>query len=549
MLVVVPSRPLAMQTAITIYGLVGGNVRGHYFPGDKATLFNYEGPKGLRICAMASNADKDHAVDAAKRRSEVQEKERREREKPAPPPRPRRGESADDFYEDIDAFLAESPGLAKIFGGGGGGGGSQAQQQQQQEEEEEEVPVMEETEEDLYPFDDLEDCDVLVADVATLKEAVMEAKEYGPLFGTSQLEFFAIDEADVIGADAALVAKELGIRKSTRRVLVGATLNPKKVQDLLEHDRSAALVEPGFVEQTNDEATLGTGVALPKNVQHQYILVEKDEDRLATIARAMRSDVDKWEALGKNLTEIPRPRCVVFCPDEATATLTAKQLRNAVWGKHAVAALLPTVGGAPVESARSFVMGDDSTESWANTAARNAATALVTSVRSARGLDFPNVTHVFCLGADFPPSDYIHMAGRTGRVGQLAKGTVTTVANQTDVELHLKANFRTHFDALLTEAPQPPEMYLDLPGYRKPRTSSSSGKGFGFSPQGKRGVVQSNKGQPLDAFEPSPLRKKRSVDSNELQERKRQAELMVNRLETFYNNSNLALNPDTDDDE
>ena len=43
---------------------------------------------------------------------------------------------------------------------------------------------------------------------------------------------------------------------------------------------------------------------------------------------------------------------------------------------------------------------------------------LVTTPRATRGLDFPNVTHVFNLGILGTAADYLHRAGRCGRIGQ-----------------------------------------------------------------------------------------------------------------------------------
>ncbi|KAF9920578.1 hypothetical protein FBU30_009568 [Linnemannia zychae] len=44
---------------------------------------------------------------------------------------------------------------------------------------------------------------------------------------------------------------------------------------------------------------------------------------------------------------------------------------------------------------------------------------------NARGLDLPGLSHVFIVGLPSSPSSYLHMAGRTGRMGQ--KGQVVTI--------------------------------------------------------------------------------------------------------------------------
>ena len=51
----------------------------------------------------------------------------------------------------------------------------------------------------------------------------------------------------------------------------------------------------------------------------------------------------------------------------------------------------------------------------------------MTTALATRGLDFPQVTDVLNLGIVGSAADYVHRAGRVGRVGQLARGTVTSV--------------------------------------------------------------------------------------------------------------------------
>ncbi|KAJ1470326.1 hypothetical protein T484DRAFT_1641576, partial [Baffinella frigidus] len=47
---------------------------------------------------------------------------------------------------------------------------------------------------------------------------------------------------------------------------------------------------------------------------------------------------------------------------------------------------------------------------------------LVTTPLATRGLDFPAVTHVFNLGLVGSAADYLHRAGRAGRIGQVSYG-------------------------------------------------------------------------------------------------------------------------------
>ena len=465
-LIMAPSRPLAMQIANAVFALVGGNARAAYFPGDKASLFSYEGPKGVRVCALASEVDADRAVEAARRRKAIILEKQQKYEESLKSTVPEDDEAeAQESYENLDPSIRDQAPWGDLL------------------TKVDDLDSEEGTGE-IYEFDDLHDCDVLVADSKTLLDAVERAQknkedfDTESLFDASEIQFLAVDEADVTGSDAAKVLKLLDIPPTARRVLVGATLRQTdKLGGLLETGRSASVVEPGKADDQRvaDEGTFDVRASqstpLPKGLVHRYITVD-DSRRLIVLARTLREDLETWQRQQEELLmkeknntsySIPRPRCVVFCEDEAAASKTAQRLRTALWGDHAVAALLPTIGGAPVESARSFSGGSDSSSNFATFAARNTATVLVTVSQAARGLDFPNVTHVFCLGANYDAPDYVHMAGRSGRLGQMARGLVTTLANEHELQA-LKNIFQHDFpDSKLIEIQEPKAQQQQLP--------------------------------------------------------------------------------------
>jgi len=64
----------------------------------------------------------------------------------------------------------------------------------------------------------------------------------------------------------------------------------------------------------------------------------------------------------------------------------------------------------------------------------------VAPASAARGLDFKDVSHVFTLGllvAD--ATEYAHLAGRTGRVGQATTGLVTSILFDAEQVVALRA--------------------------------------------------------------------------------------------------------------
>lgn len=60
---------------------------------------------------------------------------------------------------------------------------------------------------------------------------------------------------------------------------------------------------------------------------------------------------------------------------------------------------------------------------------------LVASDVAARGLDVPDVSHVFNFDVPGHPDDYVHRIGRTGRAGR--EGTAYTIATKSKIDVRL----------------------------------------------------------------------------------------------------------------
>jgi superfamily II DNA/RNA helicase len=119
------------------------------------------------------------------------------------------------------------------------------------------------------------------------------------------------------------------------------------------------------------------------------------------------------------INSLMRPKVVVFFSDEDEARDAILSLRDAMWGEHKLGVLLPNTGTAPLSIMESFKKGDIS--------------VLLATPNSIRGLDFPELTHVYTLFLpDNDPREYLHLAGRVGRIGQQGSvrgqgGKVTTI--------------------------------------------------------------------------------------------------------------------------
>ena len=122
------------------------------------------------------------------------------------------------------------------------------------------------------------------------------------------------------------------------------------------------------------------------------------------------------------INSLMRPKVVVFFPDEDEARDAILSLRDAMWGEHKLGVLLPDTGTAPLTIMESFKKGDIS--------------VLLATPNSIRGLDFPELTHVYTLFLPInDPREYLHLAGRVGRIGQQGSvrgqgGRVTTILDQ-----------------------------------------------------------------------------------------------------------------------
>ena len=120
-----------------------------------------------------------------------------------------------------------------------------------------------------------------------------------------------------------------------------------------------------------------------------------------------------------SVNTLQRPRVVVFFPDEDEARDAIFSLRDAMWGEHKLGVLLPKTGEKPLTIMEAFKKGDIS--------------VLLATPNSIRGLDFPALTHVYTLFLPAnDPREYLHLAGRVGRIGQQGSvrgqgGRVTTI--------------------------------------------------------------------------------------------------------------------------
>jgi len=159
-------------------------------------------------------------------------------------------------------------------------------------------------------------------------------------------------------------------------------------------------------------------VCLYQGLKHERVIVKENESSLLTLTRLLRKELQSYDhAEEGSLEATQRPRVVVFFPDEAQAKAAIEPLRDAMWGEHLLCVLLPKTGVSPLSIMDQFKS--------------NKTSVMLATPNSVRGLDFPLLTHVYTLYLP-DPREYLHLAGRVGRVGHRVEGHVVSVLKEGD---------------------------------------------------------------------------------------------------------------------
>ena len=156
-----------------------------------------------------------------------------------------------------------------------------------------------------------------------------------------------------------------------------------------------------FLEGEPKTASLkDLNLCLYPGLNHQRAVVDNDRGLLA-LTRLLRKELKEYGESGVE----DSPRVVVFFASEDEARNAIEPLRDALWGEHKLCVLLPQTGVKPLAMLDQFK--------------RNETTVMLATPNSVRGLDVRGLTHVYTLYLPMEdPREYVHLAGRVGRVGQ-----------------------------------------------------------------------------------------------------------------------------------
>ena len=305
----------------------------------------------------------------------------------------------------------------------------------------------------------------------------------------------AEDMASLLGS----LTTAAGGRRLPQTVLAGASLSPALVQRGVDAGwvRAPTLVtDRGAVEAVTElealrdaaadayaaPAAVGVGGALgdgPVGLwasprvhaghSHEYVVCPPAQ-QVATLCRLLRST---FETNDGGYTD--RPRVIVFAPSAEAAVDTASRLQAALWsslggdtsaGLWGLSVLLPSSEEERLSTKPGQEKGkEEETLSILESSLRvmemfraNQTSVLVTTVAATRGLDFPDVTEVFNLGIVGSAADYLHRAGRVGRIGQSELGRIISVLQPAEVSDLLDLSTELRFTPRERELPSVPSL-------------------------------------------------------------------------------------------
>ena len=374
-LVVVPTRELVVQTTMLAYKLTGGSIsRG--VPGDRGNMFNYSGPQGLIVKGVF---EQRHVLDPDPELSTAEivigtPEELAELK--------RQGvvevdlashiicDEADALFENHKEAMRELLKPSPF------------------------VPVMETRQICLVG--------VSIANDSFLKDV----QEVVPFYEPTIIQTQAIDYEG-----QGLEERKKDIEKDVEEVLEGLA----KLGGRGEEGGSTSLGEAATRSSNNNVGSKNNSVGgnkrLPPNIRHRVLYSEPGR-KVVTLCRQIRADAI---AAGEDK---PPPRTLVFVKDTPAAEIVAGPLRKALWGAHTLVTLLPE-GREALRVVEDFDKGK--------------ASIMVCTAQVSRGLDLRNVAHVYSL--DVPNAkEYVHRAGRCGRVGAVDPGVVTSIVSDEEKE-------------------------------------------------------------------------------------------------------------------
>ena len=170
----------------------------------------------------------------------------------------------------------------------------------------------------------------------------------------------------------------------------------------------------------------------------RFVVIPEGVARGSVLAKLLRGIL---EARGE---DAPSPRVIAFAADADAADKIATPLRAALWEEYRIGLVLPD-GEHPTKILEVRTVRVVRAVAAPSSAPCGEIVARVQDFRDcktsmvlltpelARGLDLPEVSHVFNFDLPETGTEYLHRAGRVGRIGSDVAGVMTTLITPEDV--------------------------------------------------------------------------------------------------------------------